>query len=145
MSPESSLWTTVRNNIPGHLQRIENLIGVGCPDVNACHDGNEVWLELKVCKGNFVYFQATQLAWFHQRVEANGRVKLLAQWNYFVKGKRTPHILIVDGKTVLKTKQHWVPMKNKVRVLVSEFFTADTYCFPKPYDWEKINNAIFNP
>ena len=146
MSPESSLWRLVKNNLPGHLCRIENVVGVGCPDVNACYKGNEVWLEMKVCKGNFVYFKASQVAWFQQRMKEKGNAKFVIQWNYYKKGQRVPHLLVVHGHTFLDAQEHWVSMKNKsIRVLVSEFFTEDSYCFSKPYDWKLVRKAIFAP
>ena len=56
MARESALWDRIRDTaIPtllatGHavdLQRLENLVGVGHPDVEGCIDGQQVWVELK--------------------------------------------------------------------------------------------------
>ncbi len=56
MARESALWDRIRDTaIPtllatGHavdLQRLENLVGVGHPDVEGCIDGQQVWIELK--------------------------------------------------------------------------------------------------
>ncbi len=56
MARESALWDRIRDTaIPalikaGHkvdLQRLENLVGVGHPDVEGCIDSQQVWIELK--------------------------------------------------------------------------------------------------
>ena len=56
---EKELWQLIRRNVPGHLLRIENLIGAGIPDSHLTHKGRQVWLELKIGKGNNVQFQIT--------------------------------------------------------------------------------------
>ena len=71
---ESDFWLQVKANVPGHLIRIENLAGVGTPDVNACHNGIECWLELKVAKGHQIYFRAAQVVFMTRRVAEKGRV-----------------------------------------------------------------------
>ena len=56
MSREVALWGRIKDTaIPalikaGHkvdLQRLENLVGVGHPDVEGCIDSQQVWIELK--------------------------------------------------------------------------------------------------
>lgn len=58
MARETALWQrcipaskALRNS--GHLidlQRLENLVGAGHPDVEGCVDGAQVWIELKSCE-----------------------------------------------------------------------------------------------
>ena len=71
----------VRKNIPGHLIRIENLVTRGVPDVHACHNGKHVWLELKIGSGNTVYFQNSQIAFFHEAKKHKEPVKILMRKN----------------------------------------------------------------
>jgi hypothetical protein len=56
MARESALWKRIRDTaIPalkatGHLvdlQRLENAVGTGHPDVEGCINGLQIWLELK--------------------------------------------------------------------------------------------------
>lgn len=47
MGSESSFWQTLRKNVKGHLERVENMVGTGTPDVNFCIEGIEGWIELK--------------------------------------------------------------------------------------------------
>lgn len=51
--PEQRLWDAMRNNSPANLwlQRIENLVGVGMPDVLATtYGGRTAWVELKCAR-----------------------------------------------------------------------------------------------
>lgn len=75
---ESSFWSTLRNGfnaIPKATRpfchRIENSAGVGQPDVNVSYAGREVWLELKVMKGNQIEVRHSQFAWLRNRIEVN--------------------------------------------------------------------------
>lgn len=55
MARESELWSRLKIGAKalcwqGHrvdLQRLENSVGVGHPDVEGCVDGGQVWIELK--------------------------------------------------------------------------------------------------
>lgn len=57
MARESALWQRCKTGAKaltwqGHridLQRLENSVGVGHPDVEGCVDGGQVWIELKSC------------------------------------------------------------------------------------------------
>ncbi len=48
--PEQRLWTKLRDNLVTRhvlLERVENLVNVGTPDVHAIANGQTTWLELK--------------------------------------------------------------------------------------------------
>lgn len=55
MALEKALWTRLKNAgaeliLQGHrlhMERLENLIGTGVPDVDGCLDGVGFWIELK--------------------------------------------------------------------------------------------------
>ena len=63
--PEQSLWQRLKKNLPPktHATRIENRAGSGVPDVHLAHDGNAVWVELKIAKANTVNMRPSQIAW----------------------------------------------------------------------------------
>lgn len=49
-APEARLWQRMKANLekyPVHLERIENIVGVGMPDVLSICDGLIAWVELK--------------------------------------------------------------------------------------------------
>ena len=64
---EAALWQLVKRNIDGHLVRVENTAGSGTPDVHACYEGSETWIELKLAKGNWLHFRASQISFFAKR------------------------------------------------------------------------------
>jgi hypothetical protein len=78
---EADLWTLMRTNImrsepAADLQRIENLVRNGMPDVNGCIRGKEFWCELKYLKswpsrdGTVVTmpkYRKEQRIWFRRR------------------------------------------------------------------------------
>ena len=74
MTPEQKLWQFLQPMIPGDLIRIENAAGVGTPDVNACYQGCEVWLELKVCPRKRLLVRKEQRVWGFRRARAGGTV-----------------------------------------------------------------------
>jgi hypothetical protein len=77
--PEDKFWHWLRENIPGHVQRVENGIDRGTPDVNACHEGKHVWIELKVADTDMsVAVRKEQRVWAYRRTKAGGKVILLA-------------------------------------------------------------------
>lgn len=50
MPSEASAWATLRQHIPGHIQRFEDKLASGIPDANFCWNGYETWLEGKFLK-----------------------------------------------------------------------------------------------
>jgi hypothetical protein len=61
-----------------HHQRIETSTGSGVPDMNVCHKGIEMWLELKVYTGGRVLIRREQHAWSLRRSFAGGSVNVVA-------------------------------------------------------------------
>ena len=72
---ESRFWALVKDKLPGHVERVENAIAKGTPDVNMCFEGREIWLELKVLddKGRLHRDdpRPEQLIW-HMKRQING-------------------------------------------------------------------------
>ena len=63
----------MKTNLPGHVTRIENTAGIGTPDVNICHNGVEVWRELKVAKGHYIFLRTWKVSFCVRRVAEKGR------------------------------------------------------------------------
>jgi DNA-directed RNA polymerase specialized sigma54-like protein len=74
MKTEKSLYQTLKNSLPKvHWQRIETgALGTGVPDVNACWQGNEFWIELKIGTIQSVNLSAQQCAWHTRRATRGG-------------------------------------------------------------------------
>lgn len=79
---ESALYQKIKKALPlVHFTRIENSIGSGMFDVNACYVGQEFWIELKIDKGvndRNVLIRSSQYAWSTMRQRAGGKLLLLA-------------------------------------------------------------------
>jgi hypothetical protein len=76
--PETVFWEEIKDNIKNvHFQRIENLVGLGIPDVNCCTQGCEFWLELKVGDGRFPDLSKYQIAWHYRRFLVGGKSFIL--------------------------------------------------------------------
>jgi len=130
---ESNLWQQIKRNVPGHLIRIENLVGAGVPDVNACYQGSEVWIELKVAKGHWVHFRTSQIAWFAKRLPHLGNVKVVM--------RKGDMLYVVKAETVLALEEFFVPNKDQsLRVPVEKLFG---FVCTKPFPWKTITEKIY--
>lgn len=87
MAFEKSLWQWFRKGLRGqpglHMERIENLVGGGRPDINGCYDGVVFDIELKrvhkLVHGTRVKvkFQPMQKPWLKKRWSVGGLSWLL--------------------------------------------------------------------
>lgn len=122
---ESAFWSTVSKNLTGmHIQRIETGgTGRGIPDFNACCDGVEFWVELKVVNaGKKIGLRPEQVGWLIKRSKTGGRCFVLV---------RTPdaEIFLYKG--------------DKAREIVDEGLRLEPELkLTKPYDWDKLNKYL---
>lgn len=98
MTPEQKLWQLVKPHIPGHVNRVENSMGTGMPDVEFCYKGRQYWLENKVDLGVVIgpnrlgdcirlneenrgpkFVRESQYIWHSQRVKQGGNVFILSR------------------------------------------------------------------
>jgi hypothetical protein len=134
---ESQLWTLVKANLPGHLIRIENLAGNGQPDVNGCHNTAEAWIELKVAKGNYLFFRTSQLAFFQKRHVEGGRVFVLARVGDMIHVFPAAHLLQVLDQVEAVKGQEGKACKIKWEII------PGVRVFGKPYKWDFIADIIY--
>ena len=130
---ETGLWTLIRMNIKGHCQRIENAVGLGTPDVNCCYNGSDVWIELKIVKGNLLLFEWSQIAWFKQRTheKINGNVLVIA--------RHKENIIAFEARNLPTEK-----LKRKVNKAGLDIRDVEYVSWSKPYDWAQIMFYIYN-
>jgi hypothetical protein len=87
---EAALWATMRGHVRtfGHFERIENMVGVGRPDVNYCVRGVEGNIELKHAMNwprrpetplPLPHYTPQQRNWQRDRERAGGRVYVLLE------------------------------------------------------------------
>lgn len=84
---ERDVWFFIKsvetNMFRTRWMRCENAVAIGVPDINACIDGNEFWVELKCPKvhvrkttpvfGSSHKISSMQLSWFRRQAAAGGR------------------------------------------------------------------------
>lgn len=114
---ESQFWALVKGKMLGDVERVENALTRGTPDVNGCYNGQEYWLELKIldAKGN-CELRPEQYLWHRKRQEHGGRVFVLAR-----------------NDTLIKLFQVQKDMS------LFEFWRCT-----KPFDWNMMNQLIFS-
>lgn len=129
---ESDFWLQVKANLPGHMVRIENLAGIGTPDVNACHDGSECWLELKVAKGHQIYFRSAQIVFMTRRVAEGGRVFVLVKYG--------DNLLLLTGESLVSVSDKMEVVKKGVMKLhINDI--RESYMFT---GWQGIADIIYS-
>ena len=86
VKPETQFWQRIRPRLvkalpaPAHVQRMEpGASSPGCPDVNICTGGTEIWIENKVVAGGNRVRTLTpaQVAWMSRRATCGGRVWIM--------------------------------------------------------------------
>lgn len=110
------------------IDRIENGVGVGMPDINFCADGKECWIEQKngieparpatPFFGSNHKLSQDQKNWFKRQVDAGGRCFVLVATNkmwYLVEGKWADHLndWTVDGIAVVAVWSTPNPIRGK--------------------------------
>ena len=78
---ESEIWRHInliqKKQKTWHFVRIESSTINGIPDVNACMDGNEFWLELKSNDAKNYGISKYQINWFLKRHRSGGKAFIL--------------------------------------------------------------------
>ena len=120
---ESRLWNWLTSGTKQkfrktlHMNRVENLIMEGMPDVEGCLRGTQFWIELKCDKrpadpSTLIKpkFRPAQVPWLERRVGAGGRAYVLLQVGggakasrYLVPGSRA--YLVESGLTEAELKR----------------------------------------
>lgn len=126
MPKEASLWGLVKDNMPKeiHSQRIETGgTGKGVPDVNYCHEGKEIWMELKSIDGLKSELSPFQMAWLFNRSKVGGNCFVLIRKNNS-KEKEIKLFHIKDMTIKELGKLNWE--------------TEASYTLKTPYNWEEF-------
>ncbi len=128
---ESSFARTLRDKLSplGQWSRIENIAGAGIPDVN-WYPGLDVWIELKVAKGNKVLFQASQIAWANHRHKKHGVVWIAV---------RTEKEIILSDSVALYNKIRYENHKPVIHVSVIKDYGVT---FKKPFNWKEFISIL---
>ena len=115
---ESEFWSKhvrVPLSTRGHAVRIEDAIGSGVPDVNFATGSVNAWIELKIDRSGWLYFERFQLPWMRQRLAHNRDVWVLVlnrtTWDGVVKTKVKLHHASAIVKCPAVKKSKWACVK----------------------------------
>lgn len=138
---ESALWTwlsrarkLVKVLRDLHITRIENLAGVGHPDVEGCYLGSQFWIELKVAPrpkrpSTPLRFQEplkqSQAEWMWNRWDAGGKVALLVRAGnddtedslYLIPGRLAFEMMLPHTEDWFRLHSYIVDRPTQVEVL----------------------------
>ena len=135
---EKTDYKLLKKHLPqGHdrLERIENVVGVGTPDINYCIEGVEGWIEMKSPKepkksssklfGDNHKLNQAQKNWFLRQRNAGGKAFIL-----------------------ICTDKRWMLIKGDYLVDIINDLSAndlwDIACWVsfKPIDWESLREVL---
>lgn len=75
---EAKLYKLLKDNLKNvHFTRIESHTEQGIPDVNACYNGKEVWIELKANLHKDLGLSKYQIVWIRKRTMHGGKVFIM--------------------------------------------------------------------
>jgi hypothetical protein len=77
-SNEYYLYQTIKSKLKNvHFTRVESSTQNGIPDVNACKNGSECWLELKCNSDKNLGLSKYQIVWIINRTKVGGRIFII--------------------------------------------------------------------
>lgn len=133
------MWAKIRNGTKPskvHWTRIESRAGPGVPDVNGCYKGLEVWLELKLSRGNRVLLSEFQTNWIDRRIAAGGVAWIIVlpivqrPPEYFPSGSKPP-ILLYFGDQARGVMEQGIALRPRAMLCA-------------PYDWDAFVRTVFS-
>lgn len=116
-----------------HMFRVENSASAGIPDVYACHDGQSVWIELKVVKGGKLYFRTSQRVFAKTHSSARGSIFVL------YRDDKTLNLIPIDEALASQES-----ITGDGRYIVVD--AGDLYPMWSgriPCDWSEVHKSIF--
>ena len=129
---EKELWLLIKRNVPGHLIRIENLVGAGVPDLHLTHRSKTVWVELKIGKGNNVQFQNSQIAFFNEAKKHGGNIKIIMRKNDL--------LYLIDSEIIINSVYKSIK-GDRVSININELSKA--WIWGMPWNWKDIVQRIY--
>ena len=146
MPSEKSSYATLKRNLivlaRVRINRVENMLVPGMPDVNICIDGVESWIEIKtptepkrpttpLFRSRNHPLSIEQVNWFKEQVGAGGRC-----WLYIDTDQRR---MLINGPSVVAFGEHI----NKM--MISELIAVSKLVFPKRSayeDWSEFRKLL---
>ena len=136
---EKTDWKVLRDRMKmpkDRIERIENGVGIGTPDINFCGNGVECWIEMKAPiepkRGHTPLFGSNhrlsqdQKNWFKRQLDAGGRAWILIgtdkRW-LLINGRLADQLnemtveALINASTwstsrPVRDKTHWADLRN---------------------------------
>lgn len=118
-----------------HATRVENAQGSGTPDINYAKLRTQGWVETKVAKGPWLYFERFQIPWMVARCKATeGR-------GVWVLAEIAGHAVLFSGPVIIAAPRE--PYRKWVRIRVDDLQGKESVAISLAYPlWDAIINAI---
>ncbi|HIG58743.1 MAG TPA: hypothetical protein EYQ21_05035 [Flavobacteriales bacterium] len=132
---EKGFTLSIRNAIAkkGHWTRVENCAGIGMPDINFFYNKRDIWIEVKVAKGQRVIFEASQITWFTRRQIFKG--------DYLVFVRKNNTMWIARASSILD-KVMWPNAGGKPWVELNVLQSNASVIQHKPIDWDIVMDFL---
>lgn len=137
---ESKLYGRVRPKLDqwGEVQRIENSINPGCPDVYYSAEGQANWIETKIIKlregFNCLWFEKFQIPWM-RRFFKTGFANIWVLGGY---DDDRGTMIVYHCKEIINAPTH--PYKKWVLVRLVDINAV--FEMRKPYDWNILRTLL---
>ncbi len=126
-SNEFNLYQTIKSKLKNvHFTRIESSTQNGIPDVNACKNGHEVWLELKCNSAKNLGLSKYQMVWIMNRTKAGGKVFIINRPLF----QRA--VKIYTGSVVRESG-------------ISDLGQPTLVLGPNKFEWARLDQLLFPP
>lgn len=108
--PEVQFWDLIKKHVPGDVERIENLVSEGTPDVSGSWNGKDYWIELKVAKNKRKEIppeklcRQSQLVWHAKRVRQGAIIFLIVKYPNNIKLYKVVGVLKYRWKATFNYK-----------------------------------------
>lgn len=134
---ETALYSRLRPGLKkmGEIERIENVLGSGTPDVYYTIDSVPGWIETKVADRGYINFEKFQIPWYRRHLAQGHRHIFVAVLGalgdvYFYKAQD-----IVDAPRFLKGRWTRVAMEDLEPVVV---------LFDGKRDWDTLRRLLIS-
>lgn len=144
MIKEAAMWPKIREVFmknKGHVERFENSISFGAPDIYCCLNGQSFWIESKKEIGNIVTFRATQLVWLYKHTIAEGHAFILTI-------NDNKQVFSYSASEIIKRKlsllDNCAPLSMSLKVDLTGLPIIYPVKFSVSYDWEQLMYKLYN-
>lgn len=135
---ETKLYSKLRPQLTrwGVVDRVENTLGSGMPDVYYNMGGVTGWLETKVAKGDEVHFEKFQPNWMRKHLRA-GLSRI-----FVVVMHRDSAIIVYRAQDVVDTPMY--PQNDKLVVQLSDLPPYVLKMYEPYHRWDEFRQALIS-